>query len=196
MKHAALVLAILVASCDLPADRRSAYTITDWTLSTTSCETEGDDVRAMRASTHLLVNPLGRTDDREAIVTTCIRASGGANDCENEGNDVSSAAELSFHMEQESEDAFVDSRLVLDESGACAGQLERARLTFPLAQRFRLEIRRTSFDVPGAADCITEANAQLATRECEELEVLHGDFEFEVEGPNESSSSDDDDDWD
>ncbi|AKF11549.1 hypothetical protein [Sandaracinus amylolyticus] len=196
MTRVALVLALLVASCDLPADRRAAYAITDWTLSTTSCEDEGDDVRAMRVSTHLLVNPLGRTDDREAIVTTCIRASGTTNDCEDEGNDVSSIAELSFHMEQESESVFVDSRLVLDDSGTCAGVLEAARLTFPVAQRFRLEIRRTSFDVPGALDCITEANAQLATRDCEALEVLHGDFEFEVEGPHESSSSDDDDDWD
>ena len=190
-----LVLAALLSSC-LPADRRDLYTITDWTLNAESCEAEGADVRAGRVDTHLLVNPLGGTGDEEAIVTSCVRAPG-SRDCATKGHDLDFDAEVSFRMQRQADGSWTASRSVLDESATCAGHVEHATLTFPIAQRFRLEIRRSHFDVAAPADCIGEASEQAAANGCTELEVLHGDFEIVVEAEHESSGGgDDDDDWD
>jgi hypothetical protein len=187
-----LVLIASISGClSFPPDRRDVHVITDWTLNTESCEAEGADVRASRTSTHLLINPLGREDDQEAIVTTCVRAPGEA-DCGSVGSDVDYAAEISLQMERQPDGSYEAHYSVLDGADVCSGEVIDATLTFPVAQRFRLEIRRSRFDLAAPADCYQELSAAADLAGCSELEVLHGDFELVVEAEHEWSSSDSD----
>ncbi|MDQ3038123.1 MAG: hypothetical protein M3Y87_37370 [Myxococcota bacterium] len=189
---AGLLLSItLLGACDLltlPRDRRDVHLITDWTLNPTGCDAEGDDVRASRTATHLMINPLGQTDDQEAIVTTCVRVPG-AGDCATAGDDVDLDAEISLRMDRQPDGSYAASLAVHDEGAVCAGHVLDATLTFPAAQRFRLELRRSRFDIAAPVDCFLESSEQARISGCTELEVLHGDFEVVVEAEYESSSS-------
>jgi hypothetical protein len=176
------------AACDIFADRREVYLITDWTLNKVSCEIEGEDIRDERLSTHLIFNPLGQTNDQEAIATTCMLGEGTANPCENQGEQVDFAGEISLRLSRFAGDEWQTETVVHGTSEGCAGHVEQARLTFPVAQRFRLELRRSYFAIPGASDCATQGPAQARTAGCTQFEVLHGDFEVELTAPSESSS--------
>ncbi len=179
--------------CNVLRDKRDAYLIIDWTLNPVSCAVEGEDIRDERVETHLLVNPLGQTNDTEAIVTTCLLNGDNDSDsergCEVVGDMEGLGTAISLRMQRGKGNSWVSEREVHDSSGACTGYIERAELTFPVTEQFRLEIRRSKWNLANPGNCFEEGPQSARAGTCTELEVLSGDFEVELFGDYESSSS-------
>lgn len=154
-----------------------------------TCAVEGEDIRDERLETHLLVNPLGQTNDTEAVVTTCLLSDDPERGCEALGEPLPFNASIWLRMNRGQGTSWVSERVVHESDGACSGYLEQATLTFPVTQQFRLELRRSKWSLSSPGNCFQEGPARARQTGCTELEVLRGDFEVELFGEYESSSS-------